>query len=112
VKLCSDLGLKESQEYILKLKKAEKMLETKKQVTQLPIILMTLYHMHFPQREVSGGSRKSSGGSVKAKRRETLHPGGAEQHAERVVSGGSGKLSRPLNYICIYPGPDMQSLSL
>ena len=32
VKLCSDLGLKESQEYSLKLKKAEKMLETKRQV--------------------------------------------------------------------------------
>lgn len=33
VKLCSDLGLKESQEYSLKLKKAEKMLETKRQVS-------------------------------------------------------------------------------
>lgn len=32
VKLCSDLGLKESQEYSLKLKKAEKMLEARKQV--------------------------------------------------------------------------------
>ena len=33
VKLCSDLGLKESQEYSLKLKKAEKMLEVKRQVS-------------------------------------------------------------------------------
>ena len=34
VKLCSDLGLKESQEYSLKLRKAEKMLEAKKQVSE------------------------------------------------------------------------------
>lgn len=33
VKLCSDLGLKESQEYSLKLKKAEKLLEVRRQVS-------------------------------------------------------------------------------
>ena len=32
VRLCSDLGLKDVQEYILKLKKAEKLREAKRQV--------------------------------------------------------------------------------
>lgn len=84
VKLCSDLGLKESQEYSLKLRKAEKLQEAKR------------------QRELSSGSRKSSGGSVKAgssrKQQDTqnLFPpplpisGGS---GDRIASGGSDSWS-------------------
>ena len=35
VRLCTDLGLKDAQEYIQKLKKAEKARETKQQVTSI-----------------------------------------------------------------------------
>ncbi len=54
VKLCSDLGLKESQEYSLKLKKAEKMLETKRQVctcmyhTGYVILMHSVHSQFFP----------------------------------------------------------------
>lgn len=45
VRLCNDLGLKETQDYSLMLRKAEKSMEARR------------------QRELSSGSRKSSGGS-------------------------------------------------
>lgn len=40
VRLCSDLGLKEAQDYALLLKKAEKALENKKQVHKLGTIII------------------------------------------------------------------------
>ena len=40
VRLCTDLGLKDAQEYIQKLKKAEKAHETKQQVDIIPYWLI------------------------------------------------------------------------
>ena len=77
VRLCSDLGLKESQEYSLKLRKAEKAAEAKH------------------QREHSG----SSGGSLKSRGRgltANVMGGGlrasneSSRHKERILSGESG----------------------
>ena len=61
VRLCTDLGLKDAQEYIQKLKKAEKAHEVKQhfhityviQITNISIVVII-------QRELSGG-RKHSG---------------------------------------------------
>lgn len=47
---------------------------------------MTLYQL---QRELSGGSRKSSGGSVKGSKR--LLPRPSEGQGERIISAESGK---------------------
>ena len=71
VRLCSDLGLKEAQEYSLKLRKAEKILEAKR------------------QRELSGSSRGSSGS--KGRGASGLRPP-AGSGKDRVLSGGSGML--------------------
>lgn len=84
VRLCSDLGLKEAQEYSLKLRKAEKALEAKQ------------------QRELSGGSGKSSRGSSGSRGvGPTLHSTGSHgmlrpsagsgRQKERVLSGESGR---------------------
>ena len=78
VRLCSDLGLKEAQEYSLKLRKAEKAAEAKQ------------------QREVSGGS----GGSSRSRGRGltatsmggALRPSnGSSRHKDRILSGESGR---------------------
>ena len=81
VRLCSDLGLKEAQEYSLKLRKAEKAAEVKQ------------------QRELSGGSGKSSGGSSGSRGRGPLPPSaggglrpsaGSNWNKDRTLSGESG----------------------
>ena len=85
VRLCSDLGLKEAQEYSLKLRKAEKAMEAKR------------------QRELSSGSGKSSGGSSGSRGHgsttatsATVSGGlgllaGSNRHRDRVLSGESGR---------------------
>ena len=81
VRLCSDLGLKEVQEYSLKLRKAEKAAEAKQ------------------QRELSSGSGKSSGGSSGSRGRGPLLPStggglrssaGSNWNKDRLLSGESG----------------------
>lgn len=81
VRLCSDLGLKEAQEYSLKLRKVEKAVEAKQ------------------QRELSSGSGKSSrtssgsrGQSLPVSSTGGLRPSaGSNRQKDRILSGDSGK---------------------
>lgn len=81
MRLCSDLGLKEAQEYSLKLRKAEKAAEAKQ------------------QRELSSGSGKSSRGSSGSRGRGPTvpsngglrPPAGSNWNKDRIASGESGR---------------------
>lgn len=53
VRICSDLGLKEAQEYATKLKKAEKAKELKEQVSLRKLILMDkIFHQCRQQSDI------------------------------------------------------------
>jgi len=79
VRLCSDLGLKDVQEYSLKLKKAEKLREAKR------------------QRELSSGSRRSSGGSNGSKGRGSTN----FKSKDCVLSGERGKYVLCVVHVCV-----------